>query len=240
LRNTTKAIYTALFVSPLLCIPNYLAFIVHPENVTVDNYGQQTSDNVELTNATIFTMYVLKLSELSKANGGVMVRINFWVYGVVIKLITCVALTVLSLKLIRAPVERKQKQQQSIPATDRSRIQYTRNSIELINEWKANRTTRMLLAGFLLFLITEIPQVLLSVLSACYGEDFFINCFDFFSDIMNMLSLLNLTLSFILFCLTNSRFRSTFVALFLPPILDRPARKKNGRGDNNMNRVTQV
>ena len=89
MRNTKAVIVIAYIVGPILCIPIFLAFSVHPKNVTVDNYGHtiQTSDNVELTDATKITIYVLKLSELSTANGGLMTRITFWVYGVVIKLI---------------------------------------------------------------------------------------------------------------------------------------------------------
>ena len=159
MRNTKAAIVIAYMVGPLLCIPSFLAFSVHPKNVTVDNYCHiiQTSDNVELTDATNITIYVLKLSELSTANGGLMTRINFCVYGVVIKLIPCVALTELSRRLICAMGERKRKRQQLNTAPGRGRIRSTTSSIMLKKERQANRTTTMLLAVLILFLITEIP-----------------------------------------------------------------------------------
>ena len=63
MRNTKAVIVIAYIVGPLLCIPIFLTFSVHPKNVTVDNYGNiiQTSDNVELIDETKITIYVLKL-----------------------------------------------------------------------------------------------------------------------------------------------------------------------------------
>lgn len=45
------------------------------------------------------------------------------------------------------------------------------------SEQQADRTTRMLLAVLLLFLITELPQAILGILSAALGEDFDTQCY---------------------------------------------------------------
>jgi hypothetical protein len=46
-------------------------------------------------------LYFLGTSQLAKSNDSLLQNINFWTYSVVIKLIPCLALTILSLQLIK-------------------------------------------------------------------------------------------------------------------------------------------
>jgi hypothetical protein len=250
MRNTIVAIFSAYILSPVICIPVFLAFSVHAKNATVDNDGRiiQTSDNEELTDvgATNITIYVLNLSELGTANGALMAQINFWVYSVVIKLIPCVALTELSRRLILALVETKRRRQQLITAPDRGGKQSTSSARVLDKDRQTDRTTRMLLAVLVLFLLTEFPQGILGLLSAVIGEDFFNTCYHKLGEVMDIMALINSAVNFILYCAMSRQFRSTFRVLFRPSILDRwlPVAQHNGNGDNNgctaANTLTQV
>lgn len=131
------------------------------------------------------TLYKINTSELAKEHT-VLTNVNLWIYSVAIKLIPCVALTILSLRLIGALLEakRRRKQLTSNSATGMKTIvngkvveKVQKNSKTLEKEKQTDRTTRMLLAVLLLFLMTEFPQGILGLLSALLGDAFFMQCY---------------------------------------------------------------
>lgn len=250
MRTTMVAIFSAYVVSPLLCFPLFLAFSLQPKTVAVDNYGHiiRKSDNLD-GGARNITIYTVNISELGKASDNLLRHINFWVYSVVIKLIPCVALTELSRRLICALLETKRRRQQLIAASGAVGKHSTRSSRFLEKERQTDRTTTMLLAVLLLFLLTEFPQGILGLLSVWFGENFFQNCYHKLGEVMDILALINSAINFILYCTMSRQFRSTFSALFRPSMLDRwlLVPQHNGNGDNNgcthannMTQVTQV
>lgn len=74
----------------------------------------------------------------------------------------------------------------------------------------------MLVAVLLLFLVTEIPQGILGLLSAALGDCFFRNCYHKFGELMDILALLNGSINFILYCSMSRQFRMIFGQLFKP------------------------
>jgi Serpentine type 7TM GPCR chemoreceptor Srw. len=253
MRTTIAAIVSAYIVSPLLCVPFFLAFSIQPTTVVVDGHGRtiRNPGNLVLTHdgARNATIYVVNVSKLGKAEGNLLININFWVYSIVIKLIPCAALTELSRRLIFALLETKRRRQQLIAASGPAGKQTARSSRVLEKERQTDRTTAMLLAVLLLFLLTEFPQGILGLLSVCFGENFFKNCYLKSGEVMDILALINSAINFILYCAMSRQFRSTFSALFRPSMLDRwlLVPQHNGKGDNNgcttannMTQVTQV
>lgn len=85
---------------------------------------------------------------------------------------------------------------------------------------QTDRTTRMLVVVLLLFLITEIPQGILGLLSAALGDCFFRNCYHKFGELMDILALLNGSINFILYCSMSRQFRMVFGQLFKPRIIN--------------------
>ncbi|KAE8739437.1 Myosuppressin Receptor 2 part 2-RA [Frankliniella occidentalis] len=83
-------------------------------------------------------------------------------------------------------------------------------------ERRTDRTTKMLLAILLLFLITEFPQGILGLLSGILGHSFFSSCYHLFGEVMDILALLNGAINFILYCAMSRQFRTTFGQLFKP------------------------
>lgn len=249
MRTTIAAIVSAYIVSPLLCIPLFLAFSIHPitTEVSIDGHIIKKPNNVDI-GARNITIYIVNFSELGKANGNLLSHINFWVYSVVIKLIPCAALTELSRRLICALLETKRRRAKLSAAAGPSGKQSARSSRALEKERQTDRTTRMLLAVLLLFLLTEFPQGILGLLSVWFGEDFFKHCYQNLGEVMDILALINSAINFILYCAMSRQFRSTFSALFRPSVLDRwlPVPQNNGNGGNNcttannMTQVTQV
>ncbi|XP_067642836.1 G-protein coupled receptor dmsr-1-like [Eurosta solidaginis] len=180
------------------------------------------------------TVYRLYHSDLALHNKSLL-NSTFLIYSVLIKLIPCIALTILSVRLIVALLEAKRRrkmltcnaangmkpmmngkflevQQQRAPR---------KNSKTLEKEKQTDRTTRMLLAVLLLFLITEFPQGIMGLLNTMLGDAFLMQCYLKLSDIMDILALLNSSINFILYCSMSRQFRTTFTKLFRPQFLDK-------------------
>ncbi|KAK7066520.1 Serpentine type 7TM GPCR chemoreceptor Srw, partial [Halocaridina rubra] len=86
------------------------------------------------------------------------------------------------------------------------------------------KTSRMLLTVLLLFLVTELPQGILSLLSGIYGHKFFLQCYHHWGEVMDLLALINGTVNFLLYYVMSHQFRLTFSYLFRspPPIILSP------------------
>ncbi|GIY12276.1 FMRFamide receptor [Caerostris extrusa] len=100
-------------------------------------------------------------SEIAQSNHQALEKVNFWIFSVLTKLIPCIALTGLSLGLIKFSEANKRKQR-------------LKNRVE--NDRTHDRTTRMLLAILLLFLITEFPSGIVALLSGILGKAFLTTC----------------------------------------------------------------
>lgn len=137
------------------------------------------------------TVYRLSHSDLA-LHKPLLLNATFLIYSVVIKLIPCIALTILSVRLILALLEakRRRKKLTSKPASATSSSNGTKtvvngkpaerprkNSKTLEKEKQTDRTTRMLLAVLLLFLITEFPQGIMGLLNTVLGTAFLLQCY---------------------------------------------------------------
>jgi predicted histidine transporter YuiF (NhaC family) len=131
---------------------------------------------------------------------------NFWVYGVVFKIAPCIILSLLSALLILAMYKANEKR-------ERLKSQGKRAESERTHEH--NRTTAMLVAVVLCFVITELPQGVLMLLSGIYGDDFFHNIYSPLGDLMDVFVLINSAVNFILYCIMSRQFRDTFQNVFL-------------------------
>jgi hypothetical protein len=59
-------------------------------------------------------------------------------------------------------------------------------------------------------------QGILGLLSAVLGKQFFLDCYNPVGEIMDMMTLTNSSVNFILYCLMSSQFRITLRKIFLP------------------------
>jgi len=66
------------------------------------------------------------------------------------------------------------------------------------------------LAVLLLFLLTELPQGILGLLTVFLGDDFFAGCYVRLGEMMDLLALASSTLNFPLYCLMSRQFRAAF------------------------------
>ncbi|KAF8782909.1 Sex peptide receptor like protein [Argiope bruennichi] len=179
------AIAATYIMSAVFCIPVYLTFTV----------SVFRGDDGEI-------MYRVDFSHIAQRHNRLLEKINFWIFSVITKLVPCVALTGISLGLIKVLYERN-KRRQILKGTAEA-------------DKNHDRTTRMLLAVLLLFLLTEFPSGLLALLSGILGIDFFNNVYVNFGDTMDALALINSAINFIIYCSMSQQFRNTFAYLFFP------------------------
>ena len=187
LRRAKLAIASAYVVSPVLCLPIYLTYTIAQDVNERDAY---------------------KIWYTRMALDNNLIAVNFWTYGVIAKIIPCVALTVLSWQLIRALVSaRKRKEALQGRGADAGGGQ-------------SDRTTRMLLAVLFLFLVTEFPHGIVALLSGILGDEFRKQCYSPLGDIFDFCALINGAINFILYCAMSRQFRDTFLKLFKPQMLN--------------------
>lgn len=180
-------IFVIYIASAILLIPNYMS-------------NELLEDTIEDTNETIFVLRDLKLG---KNNTAALVLVNVWLYALTAKLIPCLLMSIFGSLLIyniHVKIRHRRKVLQ-ISGT---------SSIRLIEH---SRTTKMLLAVIILFLVTELPQGVLIVCSACV-ENFFDTVYIPLGDVMDIVALVNNAVNFILYCTMSTKFRETFVHLF--------------------------
>ncbi|XP_066589465.1 G-protein coupled receptor dmsr-1 [Prorops nasuta] len=223
------------FLAPLLaCAPSYLLFGIKAQKVYEHGHEE--------------VLYHVDAEYSDKKS--FVYQLNFWMLGVVVKLLPCVILTVISCWLIKALYRAKGRKQalrgynqcgsSTATTTTTTTVTETATTVKTTpilkahknlangyqgprrpskSERRADRTTRMLVAVLLLFLVTEIPQGVLGLLSGVLGECFFRSCYHNFGEIMDILALLNGAINFILYCSMSRQFRTTFGQLFKPQIM---------------------
>lgn len=196
--RTIRVIGASFLCSAIFNIPNYLNFTINPF----------------IYNGEV--LYRVYLSRLALAHGEILKNITFWIYSVILKLLPCVALTILSIAIIRELLRAARRRAQLMNSSGRA------NDAERV----ADRVTKMLLVILVLFLASEVPQGVLSLLTVILGSEF-LPCYSNLGEIMDMLVLLNSAINFLLYCAMSKQFRDTFSELFKPcctPVLG--ARKK--------------
>lgn len=201
----TLGIFLSYVLPIFLCGPTYFAFQVKATTIK--------------ENDTDYILYHTALSDT--ANNEEYLVFYFWMYSVVMKLIPCTILTVISVWLVRTLHKAKKRKQvlREYNNTGCMTKQLVNNKKKTKAERRADRTTKMLVAVLLLFLITEFPQGVLGLLSGMKGKCFFLKCYQDFGDIIDMLALLNGSINFVLYCCMNRMFRATFEQMFTYRIL---------------------
>lgn len=183
MRTTLIAISSSYVVCPFIAIPLYLSSSINPSVELLNEKGFPLKTNNTEDGRNV-TLYRVGPSELAMNNDSLN-NVNLWIYSVAIKLIPCLALTILSLRLIFALLEAKRRRKQltgnsagmKVIVNGKAVDKSTKNNKTLEKEKQTDRTTRMLLAVLLLFLTTEFPQGILGLLSVSLGYNFFTQCY---------------------------------------------------------------
>ncbi|GJQ87258.1 hypothetical protein Trydic_g8770 [Trypoxylus dichotomus] len=231
--RTKIAIILTYVVCPIMCFPLYLSLHI------------RSASRMVYDNGTLIQIKDIEQQKINYSNGydnetiyyvdytsdSIYPKISFWVYGVVIKLFPCILLTILSKQLISALIAAQKRRynllsNKGVPMEKINGKASAASQRLLEQEQQTDRTTRMLLAVLLLFLITEFPQAILGLLSATIGEKFDKECHRPLGDFLDILALTNSAINFILYCSMSCHFRTAIAKLFQRTIMDR-LRPKN-------------
>lgn len=79
---------------------------------------------------------------------------------------------------------------------------------------RTDRTSKMLMAVLVLFLLTEFPQGIMHFLTGWYGPEFFRCYYNTWAEVWDILALINSAVNFILYCFMSKQFRTQFKLSF--------------------------
>lgn len=191
IKHAQIIIITVYISAVLLCIPNYIS-----------NYWSQSVRNINNANVTVYTFSQRKDEDESFL---IVFDLNYWIQSMFIKLIPCFLLTILTILLITA-LHKAHKRHVTLKSQG-----MRKSDVEKHNEHF--RTTAMLLAVVILFLITELPQGILTLLMI-FMDALHAELYNPLGDILDIVALLNNAINFVLYCSMSQQFRNTFVATF--------------------------
>ncbi|XP_015433844.1 PREDICTED: sex peptide receptor-like [Dufourea novaeangliae] len=214
-RRTVFAILITYAFCPVLCVPLYITTEVREHMEVLDSNGMSV---INVQNESFIgervntTLYFVRFTETAK-NHDILKKLNFWIYSVVIKLFPCVVLTVVILKLVQVLLQAKRRRRKLTNVYEQH-FERKKSSRRMDKDRQADRTKMMLLAVLVLFLVTELPQGILGLFSVLLGPSFFQTCYLMLGDVIDMLTLVNSAINFILYCTMSRQFRKTFNELF--------------------------
>ena len=176
--HTCILVVVVYSLSVLIFIPNYI--VTETEPVFLPQF-----------NATV---YKIKNLEIYVENTSTMNALNVWTFIIVGKLLPCCLISLFGGLLLRSLRESK-KLSESLKQTTCSQ------------RMKAHkRTTLMLCTIILMFLIAELPSAVL-VFVCVFVEGFFMDYYLLFADTLDILSLINNAVNFIMYCSMSRQFR---------------------------------
>jgi len=214
------AIVAVVAATMVACVPNYVMYrpVLHDTDSTtrdaVDNASAPTGCVVSASNKS----YQLTARNVTPINTDEIAywfgwnefvtdtarSINYWLFGVALKVVPCILLTVLSALLVRA---------MRLADLRRRRLLSQGRRVESDRAGERNRTTAMLVVVVLCFVSTELPQGVLALLSGFY-EHLFYDVYTPLGDVWDILVLINSAVNFVVYCTMNRRFRYTVIDCF--------------------------
>ncbi|XP_013098054.1 G-protein coupled receptor dmsr-1 [Stomoxys calcitrans] len=196
LSHCNECILFSFVISPIVCFPTLLVFKV----------GERMQDDQLL--------YYVQTDKDSN-----LYRVNFWIHSVIIKLLPCCVLTIISFVLVKVLCEASKRKQKlkdyNNPNKASQEQQLQKHSTRIPKcDRRTDRTTMLLVAVLILFLLTEFPQGILGLMSGIMEKCFFDVCYQVFGEMMDLLALINASIDFVLYGLMSKQFRTTFKSLF--------------------------
>jgi hypothetical protein len=176
-------VFVVIFGSILILIPNYISSKLVP---------------YERNNTSHRGIYVLEDPHLGTPKVKLVVFSSFILYSIIAKLIPCLLMIIFGALLLKTLDNHGRV----------NRKKLFKLGVVMNRPLNTSRTTIMLLVVLVLFLVTELPQGILLVLSLTM-EDFFDNVYIPLGDTMDILALINNSINFVLYCSMSLEFRRT-------------------------------
>ncbi|OWF46783.1 Thyrotropin-releasing hormone receptor [Mizuhopecten yessoensis] len=148
------------------------------------------------------SIYILEDFHLGTASVKPVVMTNLLLYSVLAKFLPCVLITVyggLLLRILHKKIKAKRRM-------------WTNNNLITQKSYDTTKNTYMLLVVIILFVVTELPQGILILLSL-FLKGFFECVYIPLGDAMDILALINNAINFFLYCIMSSDFRKTLAQM---------------------------
>ncbi|CAJ0582643.1 unnamed protein product, partial [Mesorhabditis spiculigera] len=201
--KVSLAIYGAVFA---LCAPNILVHDIAEYTQHVWKPPARCGYSENYTEK----VYTFSVSRLATSNNCRIFKANIWMIGIVFKVIPCILLFLLSIGLMMKLRDAERNRRKLTSCSSSSSYAGSKQSA------KTDRTTLMLVVILIVFLITELPQGIISILTAIYTADVHTYLYFYLGDVLDLLSLLNSSVNFVLYCIMSSRYRAMFWKVVLP------------------------
>uniref|UniRef100_A0A915PHV4 G-protein coupled receptors family 1 profile domain-containing protein n=1 Tax=Setaria digitata TaxID=48799 RepID=A0A915PHV4_9BILA len=192
------SIALAIFI---LCIPTLLAHDILPQVKNSNSIKLKTTlstDSAESNVSYASTKYIIGFSEMFVSNGCLLLKLNLWLTGIMMKVAPCLLLLCLTYCLLTKLAENKKKRITLLRIKD--------------GAYK-DRTTYMLLIMVSVFLCTELPQGIITIFNAIYTAQFHFYVYLTMADVLDVLSLINCYVGFTVYFYTSSRYRRVFYSI---------------------------
>ena len=189
------AIFLTWLCVMIICVPNCLLTTILKDTMTNILPGNKSDASVNMT------YYNLAESSIGQP---FLSKINYWIQAILIKIIPCILLVVLTFCLVFAMHQANQR---------RMKLKSQGKKDESARAREHNKTTGMLLAIVALFLLTELPQGILTLCNI-FISNFYFDVYWQLGDLLDMLALVNNSINFVLYCTMSRQFRDSFRDVF--------------------------
>ncbi|CAI5438862.1 unnamed protein product [Caenorhabditis angaria] len=191
------AIFIAIIVSVIGCLPVFVRYTLVPRNSsTVPSECLEGKYGKYWEPTDIIEFYAIDQPEWWNCSAE---KINYWTVALVHKLIPCVLLTIFMTLLVRMLIEARERRSRLCGGVTSGNSQ-------------AERTTAMLTGIVAVFLITELPQGVLTLASGVHHEFTYLTMH--LNNVFDLLSLINSSVNFVLCALMSHVFRREFLHTF--------------------------
>uniref|UniRef100_A0A0N5BDH2 G_PROTEIN_RECEP_F1_2 domain-containing protein n=1 Tax=Strongyloides papillosus TaxID=174720 RepID=A0A0N5BDH2_STREA len=198
-------IFTFISIIPTILVHNIVKTnLWYPKNEGIECINDYGGDkNISFPEYTIdFPEFVLK-------DNCRIFKGNLWLSGILNKVIPSLLLFFLSFSLMAKLKTAQEKRRKLLENGHKI------SSDNTVKRKYTDKTTAMLLAILIVFLMTEVPQGVVMIITAIYTNDGFNVLYRNLADILDLLSLINSSVNFIMYCVMSSRYRATFLQVVL-------------------------
>ncbi|CAP28983.2 Protein CBR-DMSR-8 [Caenorhabditis briggsae] len=216
-KKTCFIAVSTFIVVCLLNVPNMLTFeiIETPASNWLQCKANETSDDEMLVYLVAPSDHcgLLNVSSTVSILTNFFFQIAFWTNGVLFKVVPCLLLTFSIVALVSIIRDVGKRRKQLAQVMNKKRM-------------PRDHTTPMLVAVLSIFLFAELPQGVLHVFNAIFTkETFYDKIYIHLGDVMDVLSLLNSAVNFIIYCAMSRKFRAVFIQIFLTCLPQKIIRK---------------
>lgn len=177
-RNTAIVILFIYIMCPLICYPSWAFSSIQKITQLVDEHGRMVLKHNQINNHNKLnmneTIYVVDMQNP---------ELVFWIYGICIKFLPCLLLSIFFYLILSILMRRNQRRQRRKLLFNGNQLMDVNNrnkqeNIQIYKENQNDQTTKMLLIILLLFLITQFPLSFIGLISAFYGKTFINECYN--------------------------------------------------------------